>query len=145
MLGLAVQDFGTGMTMAEVSHPDYRMDEVYGFLVVQWAVLLILGLYFDNVLPIGPGVKKHPLLFLSKCCSRRAKTEVDQRAHDEPDDVAAERARTEDPSSESAVRIVDLRKVFPSSGGGKKVAVDNLSMSIDFGECFGFLGPNGCG
>jgi ABC-type multidrug transport system ATPase subunit len=25
----------------------------------------------------------------------------------------------------------------------KKVAVDNLTMGIEEGECFGFLGPNG--
>jgi hypothetical protein len=145
MLGNAVQFGGSGMTFAEVTHPDYRLHEVYGFLVVQWAVLLVLGLYFDNVLPIGPGVKKHPLFFFP-CLTCRGKNKDKapiQAVDDEPEDVAQERARTVDPKCDSSVRIVDLRKVFPSSGGGKKVAVDNLSMSIDYGECFGFLGPNG--
>jgi ABC-2 type transport system ATP-binding protein len=35
---------------------------------------------------------------------------------------------------------VDLRKVF-----GKKVAVGNLSLTVQRGEVFGFLGPNGAG
>lgn len=39
--------------------------------------------------------------------------------------------------------VVELKKVTKSFG--KKVAVDNVSISIDKGEIFGFLGPNGAG
>src|SRR5215471_13951937 len=39
-----------------------------------------------------------------------------------------------------AIQTQDLRKVF-----GKKVAVRNLSLTVERGEIFGFLGPNGAG
>ncbi len=41
---------------------------------------------------------------------------------------------------DSAVDIAALRKVY----GGRAV-VDNLTLSVDYGEVFGFLGPNGAG
>lgn len=43
-------------------------------------------------------------------------------------------------SSNPAIQTKDLRKVF-----GDKVAVANLTLSIERGEVFGFLGPNGAG
>lgn len=62
--------------------------------------------------------------------------------HEDPD-VAAERLKVEtgmiDPHAPVIIR--NLRKVF----GDNKVAVKNLSMHIDDGECFGLLGPNGAG
>lgn len=39
-----------------------------------------------------------------------------------------------------AIEITNLRKVF-----GDKVAVENLTLSVERGEVFGFLGPNGAG
>jgi ABC-2 type transport system ATP-binding protein len=42
--------------------------------------------------------------------------------------------------SSSAIEIQGLRKTF-----GDKVAVANLTLSINGGEVFGFLGPNGAG
>jgi len=43
------------------------------------------------------------------------------------------------------LRLTNLRKVFPSNGGGSTVAVDGLSLEIRRGEVFGLLGPNGAG
>ena len=43
-------------------------------------------------------------------------------------------------SSEPAIELRGLRKVFRN-----QVAVDNLTLSVDYGEVFGFLGPNGAG
>jgi ABC-2 type transport system ATP-binding protein len=44
------------------------------------------------------------------------------------------------PSNEPAIELRGLRKVFRD-----QVAVDNLTLSVDYGEVFGFLGPNGAG
>jgi ABC-2 type transport system ATP-binding protein len=44
------------------------------------------------------------------------------------------------PSSSAAIETHALRKVF-----GDKVAVSNLSLTVERGEVFGFLGPNGAG
>lgn len=39
-----------------------------------------------------------------------------------------------------------ITKEFKGAGGsGKKVAVDNLPLAVNSGECFGLLGPNGGG
>jgi ABC-2 type transport system ATP-binding protein len=43
-------------------------------------------------------------------------------------------------SSSPAIETRALRKVF-----GDKVAVGDLSLSVERGEVFGFLGPNGAG
>jgi ABC-2 type transport system ATP-binding protein len=43
-------------------------------------------------------------------------------------------------SNEPAIELRGLRKVFRD-----QVAVDNLTLSVDYGEVFGFLGPNGAG
>ena len=44
------------------------------------------------------------------------------------------------PVSEHAVTCVGLQKRY-----GEVVAVDDLSLTVDRGECFGLLGPNGAG
>ena len=40
---------------------------------------------------------------------------------------------------------MDLRKVYNRGTGGYKVAVDQVSLGIKNGECFGLLGVNGAG
>jgi ABC-2 type transport system ATP-binding protein len=48
-------------------------------------------------------------------------------------------------STEPAVVVEDLVKVFPGPGGGKVNAVDGVSFTVRRGEVFGLLGPNGAG
>ena len=78
----------------------------------------------------------------------------------EDDDVAAERLRTEtkyyqmDKDDTEILRIYKLTKVFKSGLPGnifdfkahkEKIAVNNISVGIQKGECFGWLGLNGAG
>ncbi len=62
----------------------------------------------------------------------------------EDSDVADERKYVEQMSEEDAaecpILIRNLHKRY-----GDKVAVEDLSMSLQNGECFGLLGPNGAG
>jgi ABC-2 type transport system ATP-binding protein len=44
------------------------------------------------------------------------------------------------PTSENAIETHHLRKTF-----GEKVAVEDLTLTVEKGEVFGFLGPNGAG
>lgn len=55
-------------------------------------------------------------------------------------------AHANDPTSQlETITICNLRKVFGSGFSKGKVAVDNVSLGIPKGECFGFLGTNGAG
>ena len=42
-----------------------------------------------------------------------------------------------------AVEVDDLVKTFPAPGGGTLTAVGGISFTVEQGEIFGFLGPNG--
>jgi hypothetical protein len=68
-LSKAVSFGGPGMRISEMSEYPYQLDQTFGFLVVMWAILMLLALYLETVLPIGPGIKKHPLFFLPKVSS----------------------------------------------------------------------------
>jgi ABC-2 type transport system ATP-binding protein/sodium transport system ATP-binding protein len=43
------------------------------------------------------------------------------------------------------IRVQDLSKRFPLSGGGELTAVDRLSFAVPAGQVYGLLGPNGAG
>ena len=43
------------------------------------------------------------------------------------------------------IQVERLSKVFPTSGGGEIVAVNELSFTVKAGEVYGLLGPNGAG
>jgi len=43
------------------------------------------------------------------------------------------------------IRIEGLTKVFPTTDGGDKTAVDQVSFRVGPGEIYGLLGPNGAG
>uniref|UniRef100_A0A7S2RDD5 ABC transporter domain-containing protein n=1 Tax=Rhizochromulina marina TaxID=1034831 RepID=A0A7S2RDD5_9STRA len=50
----------------------------------------------------------------------------------------------EDP--QTAVLLKHFYRIYPGrSGAPPKVAVDDVTLSIKYGECFGLLGPNGAG
>eukprot|EP01122_Echinamoeba_exundans_P012286 TRINITY_DN5094_c0_g1_i1.p1 TRINITY_DN5094_c0_g1~~TRINITY_DN5094_c0_g1_i1.p1 ORF type:complete len:939 (+),score=203.70 TRINITY_DN5094_c0_g1_i1:58-2817(+) len=153
-LGRGVAFGGAGITVGDIASSDYQLDSVYYFLIVEWAILMVLAVYFENVLPIGPGVKEHPLFFLPKRWHwwQKAPKELMDAGKDDgkdPDDVVAERKRTlavAGTEKAPAITIVGLNKVFPARDGmPPKVAVRALTMGISYGECLGFLGPNGAG
>ncbi len=45
----------------------------------------------------------------------------------------------------SAVTLKNATKRFVTKTFGSVIAVDNLNLSVNEGECFSFLGPSGCG
>lgn len=157
---------GAGMSISEIRTSG--LAEIYAFLVVEWAVCLILAVYFELVLPIGPGAKKDPLFFLprrfwlfktdeSKAIeheknvlenAKNGKNSVEMKNIEDmddnkPEDVLEEEKRTLE-TDNLVVKALGLHKVF-TRGSKRKVAVRHLTMGIKHGECFGFLGPNGAG
>ena len=45
----------------------------------------------------------------------------------------------------SAIATSELSKIYRLGRGGRKTAVDSLTLAVRVGEIFGFLGPNGAG
>ncbi|XP_076548743.1 lipid droplet defective isoform X1 [Osmia lignaria lignaria] len=62
----------------------------------------------------------------------------------EDDDVSKERMRVEGGMSDDILQTVKLRKEYRSVYG-TNVAVQNLSIGVQAGKCFGLLGTNGAG
>nr|XP_012136751.1 PREDICTED: uncharacterized protein LOC100878441 isoform X3 [Megachile rotundata] len=62
----------------------------------------------------------------------------------EDDDVSKERMRVESGMSDDILQTVKLRKEYRSVYG-TNVAVQNLSIGVQAGKCFGLLGTNGAG
>ncbi|KAI8854859.1 hypothetical protein BC829DRAFT_412570 [Chytridium lagenaria] len=125
-----------------------------GLVVLFGSIALgLLGCYIHAIRPSPVGIPVHPLLGLEKLGSHKKSTnhhddinDIEGSADHIDDDVAAEKRAVTmaygtgvmDPRE--AVRIVHLRKQFPN-----KLAVDDISLSIKYGETFGLLGPNGAG
>ena len=124
------------------------MGDVYGFLIVEWIVLLLFAIYFEMVIPNGIGIKQHPLFFLKKSfwIKGAQDSELVPREPDfeESAEVQVERKKVWQETS-SIVRLLDLHKIYKITGKPDKVAVKNLALGLEYGECFGLLGPNGSG
>jgi hypothetical protein len=61
------------------------------------------------------------------------------------EDVMNERRRAYNiiPGPEHPIVVRDLRKVFPGRGGAKEhIAVQNMSLAVAQGECFGYAIPS---
>lgn len=138
---------------------------VYIFLIVEWFVFLVLGLYFDQVISFGGRDRKHPLFFLGPL--RRIISLSHEKRHvvnvteensvsssslkgvsisgDGSDDVRMEHEFAERflYSTEYGLCISHLSKWFP--GKPPKRAVNDMSLAIRKNEVFGLLGHNGAG
>ncbi|PKU76587.1 ABC transporter A family member 8 isoform X1 [Dendrobium catenatum] len=138
----------------DINNDKQGMRAVLIIMIVEWATLVLLAYYLDQVVSNGKGVRKHPLWFLSKFQGKTNRNKQRQGYDilinmDKPD-VAQEREIVEkliqEPSKIQAVLCDNLRKVYPGSDGNPdKHAVRGLSLAISQRECFGMLGPNGAG
>ncbi|OEL25178.1 ABC transporter A family member 7 [Dichanthelium oligosanthes] len=146
-----------GMKWTNLDDPLNGMRGVLIIMVVEWAILLPLAFYVDQVSSLGGGFRKNPLFFL-KCFKKRAlslrRSFGRQRSKvviemDNPD-AAQEREVVEqlllEPIANQAILSDNLRKVYHGKDGNPdKLAVRGLSLAIPKGQCFGMLGPNGAG
>lgn len=103
-----------------------------------WTVLLIVIEYWDQISGYMRA-KMNPDKATRKAAKMISGSEEDQ-------DVAAERQRVISPEGKNdVVRVIGLRKEYRLGARKKKVAVQNLTLSIPQGQCFGLLGMNGAG
>ncbi|TPX33176.1 hypothetical protein SmJEL517_g03814 [Synchytrium microbalum] len=138
------------------------------FLLMNIAFYALLTWYFDTIIPneFGMSLPWHfPFLasywgietgkrkgveareWLEK--EKKKTADVKPPANEE-DAVAAERVQTLSEDYWPAVKIVNLRKVFPTNPLGfksttDKIAVDDLCLTFKEGEVFALLGQNGAG
>ncbi|VAI31822.1 unnamed protein product [Triticum turgidum subsp. durum] len=147
----------TGMMWENLKDPINGMRDILIVMTVEWALMLVLAFYLDQVSSIGGSVgnpllffrclqKKHAPPLQSSFAQQNHKVAVDM----EKADVAQERQVVEqllmDCNANQAIICDNLRKVYPGKDGNPdKLAVRGLSLALPKGQCFGMLGPNGAG
>lgn len=133
---VTVKYMGPGFHASEIANTELNMGSVYSYMIVEWAVLMVLWWYLHQVIPSAFGVSKHPLFFLSalsrnKSSSSRVEPEATELELRLPDDVQAEKdlvSRLEPDNKDYAIIVKNLKKIFPASDGNPaKVAVDGIS------------------
>merc|ERR1711871_1611449 len=130
------------------------------WMLIHWAVNLLLLWYFDSVIPSGNGVPQHPCCCFMVCCKNKSEQVVaddeenlNEDEHDTASLLSAEEIKRErirvidyDPSklgegdAKLSTRIIGLGKNFKAFQ-----AVRNLSLGVNERECLGVLGSNGAG
>ena len=121
-------NFIKGGTVTSVWHDDVLLYEVI-FLVVQSFLYLLLAIRFDLL--------SHSPLVMG-IFDRRAPRDRELAGQD--DDVIEEEKRVKSgATSNDLITMTDIQKIY----GNGTVAVDQLSLGIAAGECFGLLGTNG--
>mmetsp|Transcript_34256 Transcript_34256/g.55413 ORF Transcript_34256/g.55413 Transcript_34256/m.55413 type:complete len:1506 (+) Transcript_34256:171-4688(+) len=142
------------------------MHELYLWLILDSVLYLLLGLYFDNVIPGEYGVSRHPLYFLSPYYwgflkkKRTIRKESSTTGSDIPPpteevdaDVLAEEQLLRDGKEppHTAVKLLNLRKTFYKKVLGFRDAsadfhaVKGSWLMIEEGKLFCLLGHNGAG
>eukprot|EP01119_Soliformovum_irregulare_P016146 TRINITY_DN4639_c1_g1_i1.p1 TRINITY_DN4639_c1_g1~~TRINITY_DN4639_c1_g1_i1.p1 ORF type:complete len:1195 (-),score=473.31 TRINITY_DN4639_c1_g1_i1:27-3611(-) len=145
-LSAEVEQEGYGMSLSDVSNNATNMREIYCMLLVQWAVLMTLWWYLEQVVPSNFGVPKHPLFFLG--FGKKANHENTERPVNVGEDVNREfdLAYDDAKSSDFAIQARNLTQVFKGLDRREpKVAVDKAAFVLEKSTCLGILGHNGAG
>ncbi|KAF2074956.1 hypothetical protein CYY_003741 [Polysphondylium violaceum] len=161
-----------GLTWEKIFQHE-EMPTLYGLLFGEFLIFAILHLYLEAVVPSAYGVKEHPLFFLKKpfwfnlfgikilkqqeekkletvdYSSSAPSPANDESTTIEMVEVMAPDTREEKNSayasdSKALIRLLSLCKTFDGHSG-KIHAVDNLSFSVEKGQCVGLIGANGSG
>ncbi|CEM20220.1 unnamed protein product [Vitrella brassicaformis CCMP3155] len=128
-----------GATFSNMFHPHTTVGLSVVMLLIDTLVYLLLAAYLDQVVPQDIGTTKpwhFPVTWWwargGLCGRRREAREV--------------REVTRQGGRGVAIEIMGLRKEFPATWRDrKKVAVDNLSLTLNTHEVFALLGHNGAG
>lgn len=141
---------------------DGALPESIGWMFAWWIFSLVALWYCEQVIVVGYGSAREPLFFLRRSywseilSGRKSVDDIDDevipKATDADKkifkDVDAERIRAFDEKAGNiAVRVLGLRKEFPSAtkGAPPKVAVNSVSLAVNKNACLALLGHNGAG
>lgn len=112
----------------------YRPSQII-FLAVEAVVYLVAAIYID-ILSSNPEAMA---MFQKFCCCVRSSEKSAVSAIPDDDDVVAEQQRVlNGGANDDAIVMSELTKVYPNG----KIAVNQLSLGIPPGECFGLLGTD---
>ena len=153
-----------GLQWKDINDDRVRMGEVFGFLIAEWVVLMLLATYLEMVYTSGYGIKHSKTFFLEKkfwanlfgsgrggennasSSQGYAATPIAPSVPGEPEDVAAERTRVREGENTFDLRLADLCKTYPGQNGlPDKEATTSLTLGVSVGECLALLGPSGAG
>ncbi|KAJ5070827.1 atp-binding cassette transporter subfamily a abca [Anaeramoeba ignava] len=141
----------SGVSMSDLKLAVDKMGSVYLILFIETLVLFLFFAIFQTSLKtvfcFWRRKSKSKTLYFENDDELDSE-DLDDRKNkptkEEPDDVHRERLRVR--KSQDRIRVLGLTKIFKGNKHQPdKVAVNNLSLGISKGECFGFLGPNGAG
>ncbi|XP_049934331.1 ABC transporter A family member 7-like isoform X2 [Nymphaea colorata] len=146
-----------GMSWKNLSDNENGMKIVLIIMAAEWLILLPITYYLDQISFLGRG-NQNPLYLIRSLRSKlmkpfaRSSTRVISRAFVDLEkfDVCGERDVVQqlvnEPSRDFPIVCHNLRKVYKGKDGNPvKHAVQNVSLAVPRGECFGLLGPNGSG
>jgi len=164
-ISLAYVGNSPGLTWERIFQHE-EMPTLYGLLFGEFLIFSLLHLYLEAVLPSAYGVKEHPLFFLKKPfwynllgfapilkqevkishssnLDTTTSTDIDM-IEMMPPDTRDEKNMAFARDSKALIRLLSLGKSFDGHSG-KIHAVDNLSFSVEKGQCVGLIGANGSG
>jgi ATP-binding cassette subfamily A (ABC1) protein 1 len=135
-------DFVKGGSVSTVWHKDVLLYEVI-FLILQSVLYLLLAIQIDKFNNNPKLMKEWRKVVQLVSCRMffNAEVNVEYTSADD-DDVAREQERVD--KGEAKDDLIVLRNLSKMYDNGK-LAVNNLSLGIPRGECFGLLGINGAG
>jgi ABC-type multidrug transport system ATPase subunit len=139
---------GPGYSLSDLNNNVVNLVDVYGFLIVEWIVMLLLWWYLEQVIPSGIGIKKHPLFFLGFKKEKDIDISPETDNKKIPDDVKYENEKVleVDAKEKYSILVQNIRKVYPSvDNNPPKVAVKGISFGVETNVCLGILGHNGAG
>ena len=140
-----------GLTSDTVDLKVYSYVMTYHYIVMALdiVIFIVLGAYFDKVLPSEFGIRQHPLFCLKRnkkanARVRRGDTDynkLEAMMRENPNFEPAAKALIAQDESNESIRVQNLRKVYDTG----KVAVDDVSFNMYKGQIFALLGHNGAG
>ncbi|KAF8691503.1 hypothetical protein HU200_040649 [Digitaria exilis] len=148
----------SGLHWGDLGDGKNGMKDILIIMALEWATFLLLTFFFDEFGTLRNGIRKmasvcHSSVDGSSQASQKQTIQLQEFEYSvemDRTDVLREREIVEQLLQESdgsySVICDNLKKVYHAKDGNpEKIAVTELSLYMQRGQCFGILGPNGAG